>query len=176
MIMRIIRIIIQITYDIPVVLKTEYPYIIIRKQFFRHIIQFSDNRIQLLLPHHIIPVKNTVRRIPENEFRFRMSLNKGNNIGLQICLNTGHKRILRHLLLRFLRRNIIHQHIGLRIVLIRPPRLIQLCPVRPLRRIHQRLENIIQQHILIKKILHIIKRIFIIQIFRNRIFRRLRIR
>ena len=170
MIMHIVRIIVQITDNIFFSQKIEHMDIFIVQQSFRHIFQSANDRLQLLFPRYIVPEQNTVGGIKNIKLRLRMGFNIRKNIFLQIFLHCILKiiRRKRFLFLLFLCRLVVHQHVCLVIIFIRPPRLIQLRPVRRILSIRQRAQNVIQQHILVQQIWNIIEHVIIIQIIRNR--------
>ena len=107
-----------------------------------------------------------------------MSFNIRQNILLQIRFYRIVEiiRRKRFLFRPFLCRLIIHQHVCLIIIFIRPPGLIQLRPVRSIFSVCQRSQNIVQQNILVQQIRNVIEHIVIIKIIGKRKLRFLRIR
>ena len=170
MIMHIVRIIVQITDNIFFSQKIEHMNIFIVQQSFRHIFQSADDRLQLLFPRYVVPEQNTVGGIKNIKLRLRMGFDIRKNIFLQIFFHRILKIIRRQCFLfpLFLCCLVVHQHVCLVIIFIRPPRLIQLRPVRRILPIRQRAQNVIQQHILVQQIWNIIEHVIIIQIICNR--------
>ena len=122
----------------------------------------------MILPHHIIPIQDTIRREENIEGRFRILFNKGTDVRIQILLHAFNVSISRCLFRYLFRLLIIMHHPLYVVVFVRPPALIYRSQVR-LIRVCKRTHNIVQEHILIPQILCIIPDRVIIEILRDRI-------